>query len=113
MSAVSSSADLLDDDGGPENGETSAVTGDREDGPANGDMESLLASPLVEPGLLAAYGSCMQPVKCINWRQSIPKGFRKKFSLLKNLKVRTFADYLYSVQKLSYFYFFYFSVSDA
>jgi len=32
----------------------------------------------------------MQSVKCINWRQNIPNGLRKKFSLLKNLKVKFF-----------------------
>ena len=75
MSAVSSSGDLLE-------GEDSG--GDFVDAPM---MDQAHIDPLVQPGLLSAYTSYMQPVKCINWRQSIPNGLKKKFSLLKNLKV--------------------------
>lgn len=43
--------------------------------------------PLVSPGLLLAYSNYMQPLSCINWQQNVPCCMRKKFSLLKNLKV--------------------------
>lgn len=42
---------------------------------------------LVNPTLLSSYTNYMQPVTCINWRQNVPSAMRKKFSLLKNLKV--------------------------
>jgi len=73
VSAVSSSGDLLE-------GKDLV----------DGMMDHGNLRPLVEPGLLSAYSAHMQSVKCINWRQNIPNGLRKKFSLLKNLKVKFF-----------------------
>ena len=51
------------------------------------DADVTEIKPLVNPGLLTAYSNNMQLVTCMNWRQNIPSGLRKKFSLLKNLKV--------------------------
>lgn len=47
---------------------------------------AVIDKPFVDPGLLSAYKNHMQEVTCINWRQNV-SSLRKKFSLLKNLKV--------------------------
>lgn len=60
------------------------LEGDEVDGLFHG------VGPLVRPGLLDAYSHYMQPITCINWRQNIPTNLRRKFNLLKNLKVFVF-----------------------
>ena len=55
----------------------------------DGGKTSTLLKPLINPSLLSTYTNYMQPVTCINWRQNVPSAMKKKFSLLKNLKVGT------------------------